>query len=1100
MRTAFYSLVLSGLGLVAPGLAAKAAGQEIPRPEHPEPLAVREHWSNLNGPWEFRFDPKDEGEAAGWSKPGAEGFDRQILVPFPWESKLSGIEETSKEPEFDTGWYRRTFNVPADFPADDRVILHFGAVDWEADVWVNDTKVAEHEGGYAPFEADVTEQVQRDGPNTVVVRAHDTTDPSHPVGKQVGWYTTTSGIWQTVWLESRPEAHIDSFTIGTNIDPAQVVISLTSFSPRPDITVGVRSDDPSVSSGDRDSERLGIPAINNITFDEEHATSRTKITLNVSDPKLWSPESPTLYPITLELKKGDQVVDSIQTYFGLRTIERGKLPGEDFERLFLNGKPYYFRGALDQSFNPDGIYTAPSDEFLRNDILLAKLMGTNFLRIHIKPEEPRRLYWADKLGMLIMEDMPNTWRQNEQARATWEPTMRAIVSRDVNHPSIFAWVAFNETWGLNHPEYKQNQDTQEWVKEMVADIRQLDSTRLVEDNSPCNYDHVEGSDLNSWHFYIDNHDQAAEHIADVVEKTRPGSEFNYVPGQEMNSAPLINSEYGSVSAGGGDRDVSWGFRDLTTLLRKYDKIQGYIYTELTDIEWEHNGFANYDRSPKVFGYNAFVPGMTPADLQGADFVGYDGPPAIVAKVGEEVTIKPFVSHYSELSEAPTLRWWTMGTDANGEPIATEPQTLPVTWKPYGVSAQTPITTQFDAPFVGAIGMEIVDSSGRRLAANFENVVVQGESPAPRVERIDDHTVAIRFAPQDYAAADWSGEVEAPEGKVHAQGEGSFQYRLKLPEAVVKAGPRSIGFRGELAAKAGHQKVDWAERSNPQDYPQTETQTWPSSVVLTANKQPVATFELLDDPADARGVLSHVRGVEHGSFGYWIHAETALPEPVVQAITGGEPLTLEFRVPEPNGQAGGLAIFGASTGAVPSDPTILIQTTDPLPADLGVNPAEPAAVDSIASKRVAVLKTGESAEPTEWQYSTEPPTDDWMAADFKAKEWRTGAAGFGTRQTPGVDVRTRWNRPEIWLRTAFEVQPADLEAPMVLRLFHDEDVEIFVNGKSLLNRDGYGTSYEDLSLTREQARLFQRGRNTIAVHCRQTQGGQGVDIGLTLLKP
>ena len=210
--------------------------------------------------------------------------------------------------------------------------------------------------------------------------------------------------------------------------------------------------------------------------------------------------------------------------------------------------------------------------------------------------------------MLIMEDMPNTWRQNATARKAWESTMREVVARDRNHPSIFAWVDFNETWGLGDPPaYKKDKDTQAWVKSMVAETRKLDPTRLVEDNSPCNYDHVEGSDLNSWHFYIDDHKSARLHIEDVVKRSVPGSPFNYCPGEKMNTSPLINSEYGSVSAGGGDRDVSWGFRDLTTQLRRHNKIQGYIYTELTDIEWEHNGFFDYDRGKKEFGYDAVRP-------------------------------------------------------------------------------------------------------------------------------------------------------------------------------------------------------------------------------------------------------------------------------------------------------------------------------------------------------------------------------------------------------------------------------------------------------------------------------------------------------------
>ena len=392
--------------------------------------------------------------------------------------------------------------------------------------------------------------------------------------------------------------------------------------------------------------------------------ARFELSLDVPEPRLWTPETPNLYAATLELggmEPGE--TDRVETYFGLRTIGRGRYGDEPFERVLLNGNPIYLRTALDQSFNPKGLYTAPDEEFIRRDMEITKSMGLNGLRIHIKPDEPRRLYWADRAGILILEDMPNTWQQNPRARSAWEKTMREAVARDRNHPAIVAWVAFNETWGLGKPEdYKKDRDTQRWVGEMVQAIRTLDPTRIVEDNSPCNYDHIVDTDLNSWHFYIDDHRKAREHIQDVVDRTTPGSSFNYCPGEKQATLPLINSEYGAVSAGGGDRDVSWGFRDLTTQLRRHNRIQGYIYTELTDIEWEHNGLVNYDRTPKLFGYDAWLPDMRPNELLGADFIGYDAPPAIVGKPGETITVPIFVSHFSDRTFQPKLRWWVSGYD------------------------------------------------------------------------------------------------------------------------------------------------------------------------------------------------------------------------------------------------------------------------------------------------------------------------------------------------------------------------------------------------------------------------------------------------------
>jgi hypothetical protein len=1093
-------------GLLALGVAP-AAADEIPRPEHPEPMAVRAHWANLNGKWDFRFDAMDRGREEKWFAPGAAGFDRTIVVPFGWESELSGIHKPTGAPK--VGWYRRSFEVPKDFPKEERVWLRFGAVDYRADVWVNGTHVAEHEGGYSPFEADVTDALKKDGPNVVVVRAFDPTDPSLPTGKQVGWYTPTSGIWQTVWLEARPKAYIADFVIKTEIKPARadIYIKTTDLAKLKKGTyfLSVRSDDPTlargeappigVGGGDTPEEKAFLKTVKGAGFEY------IPVPVTVRAPKLWTPDTPHLYDVTLELKDDQgKVLDSVKTYFGLRTIARGKYGNEPFERVLLNGKPIYLRGALDQSFNPKGIYTAPSDAFLKRDIELAKAFGTNFLRIHIKPDEPRRLYWADRLGMLIMEDMPNTWEQNATARKAWESTLREVVARDRNHPAIFAWVDFNETWGLGRPErYKQDKDTQAWVRSMVALTRQLDPTRLVEDNSPCNYDHVEGSDLNSWHFYIDDHNGAKRHIEEVVARSEPGSTFNYCPGQAMNTAPLINSEYGSVSAGGGDRDVSWGFRDLTTQLRKHPKIQGYIYTELDDIEWEHNGFVNYDRTPKSFGYDAFVPGMTVADLQGADFVGFDAPPAIVARPGEVITVPVFVSHYSDRKDPPKLKWWVTGVDDDGEPDAMEPRLRDVEWVAYGVKEQKPLKVRIKGAFVGALAMVLEDSAGKKIAANFVNLVVKPEKPAPRIERVDDHTVKVRFAPGDYWRSRWSGKSASPSGKAYGLGVGSFAYRLKLPASVVKARPRAVELLVEAASKAGREKVDWPQRTNAQDYPQTDARKWPSTLEVSFNGQRAVRINLDDDPADARGVLSHLARVEHGSYGELLRLDTPLPETARDDLDAGRPLLLRLSVPQDAPHAGGLSVFGADTGAYPFDPTLTIQTQDALPKDLGVKPDAPVTIDVAAARQVALLRAGDSNQgaPTTWSYTTTDPGPGWSDPGFDASSWKRGAAGFGTPGTPALQERTTWDTKSIWLRTNVDVPELKPGDTLTLHLFHDEDVEVFVGGKRLYRARGYITAYRDVLLDDAQKALFRPGPNVVAVRCTQTGGGQGIDLGLSL---
>jgi hypothetical protein len=916
----------------------------VPKPEHPRPDAMRGIWANLNGTWEFRFDDADEGLQSGWEKPGAKGFDRTIVVPFPWESELSGIHQVKGAPR--VGWYRRHFAIPKIFPSDQRVWLRFGAVDWRADVWINGRKVAEHEGGYTPFEADISDAITRDGENFLVVRAFDPTDPGLPTGKQVGWYTPSSGIWQTAWLEARPKTFIADFQIVTTIEPAVARFKVeVAGLDRERHKLSVKGEDRTVETAAVTIE----PATSIAEHSKGDRSHRTiELEARVQSPVLWSPEAPHLYDISLELSdRNGKRVDTIQTYFGLRTIARGKYGDEPSERILLNGKPVFLRAALDQSFNPSGLYTAPDDEFLKRDMIIAKTMGLNGLRIHIKPDEPRRLYWADRMGVLILQDMPNTWRQDARARHAWEHTMREAVVRDRNHPAIIIWVAFNETWGLGKPaDYKKDRDTQNWVASMVDAIRELDvQKRLVEDNSPCNYDHIAKTDLNSWHFYIDDHRAAREHIGRVVANTAPGSTFNYCPGFAQSAIPLFNSEYGAVSAGGGDRDISWGLRDLTTQLRRHPKIQGFVYTELTDIEWEHNGLVNYDRTPKLFGYDTWLPDMRPNELLGADFIGYDAPPAIVVKPGEAVTLPIFVSHYSDRSGPVKVRWWASGYDQAADiRTVVEPRNVAITWKPYDVVDLEPL--KFKAPnypLVGAVLLTLRDANNQRFAANFVNLVVKSDQPSPRIQRRGTKDVIVRFAPTDFARQSWAKPVTAPAGKVYGHGKGFFEYRILLPEAVVKAHIESCYYLIEAGSKAVRDRVDWPERVNRQDYPQTDaTRPFSSTLAVMVNGRLVERVALLDDPADARGVLSHLAGVEHGSHGELVDGLVTLAERDRAILAAGEPLVLRLAVPADAPNPGGLCIFGATTGELPLDPTLVFHTRDPLPADLVVDPQAPIA--------------------------------------------------------------------------------------------------------------------------------------------------------------
>ncbi|MEI6499696.1 MAG: sugar-binding domain-containing protein, partial [Armatimonadota bacterium] len=576
----------------------------IPRPQHPRPdchRGLQTGWLNLNGAWDFQFDPDDGGEGERWFA-ADRGFDREIIVPFCWEAHCAwGTEALAGNdnwfspeayldpgsvtrdnyrtaPRHTIGWYRRCVKV-ADL-THDRLFLHLGAADWHVKIWANGQFVGESDSGYVPASFDLTDALAGDEV-LLVIRVEDPQGTQDkPLGKQHAWYTTTSGIWQTVWLEARPARHLTHLHLTPRLCPASVDCKFEANAPLEGLSVRVTVTD---ADGNPAGSAVSVPGSDTVS-----------VTLE-GEPRLWSPETPHLYDARAELLQGEQVLDTLHSYCGLREVELKPLYDGGPKYFHLNGKPLYLKGALDQSFNPWGIYTFPTEESIIRDLELSEEAGFNFLRIHIKPEDPRFLYQADKRGMLIMFDLPGLGYDGYGPLGCerWEYTFRGIVERDYNHPCIFSWVLFNETWGLGFKEYSQSPDRQQWVKDMFHLAKRLDPTRPIEDNSACSYDHVL-TDINSWHFYLNDYEQAREHIDKVIRETYPGSGFNYVGGNKQGDELLMNSEYGGIGAGMGDVDVSWCFKFLTDLLRRQEKCAGYVYTELQDIEWEHNGIYDYD--------------------------------------------------------------------------------------------------------------------------------------------------------------------------------------------------------------------------------------------------------------------------------------------------------------------------------------------------------------------------------------------------------------------------------------------------------------------------------------------------------------------------
>jgi beta-galactosidase/beta-glucuronidase len=517
---------------------------------------------NLNGEWEFGLGEQPV-------------FDRTIVVPFAPQAALSGIGERITE---DVLWYRRYF----DAPRADRLVLHFGAVDYWASVWVNGEQVAQHEGGHTPFSVDIT-HAARDQGNELVVRAEDPLgDRTIPRGKQYWkpvsesiFYTPTSGIWQTVWLEPLPARFITEVRVRPN--PAEWAVDFDVLGEgRREVVATLDGREVGHWTGHHDSGR--------ITLDEVVS---------------WSPESPRLYGLEITLfDRAGRVSDHVSSYFGLRTAE---VCGS---RFCLNGDGYIPRLVLDQGYFPGGLLTAGDDRDLKRDIVLAKSMGFNGARKHQKVEDPRWLYWADTLGFLVWGEMPAFHQDSDEAERRLAHEWAEALRRDIAHPSIVTWVPANESFGFEGMPANREADL---LNRLYRMTKELDPTRPVSGND--GWEHTE-TDLCTLHDYNPAHAlrrryRQLETALDPAAHPHP----LYLRGYEFRGEPVIMSEFGGVALAGASGfgwseaddpdDLLTTYREMVSALMDPGPVEGFCYTQLTDVEQEQNGLLTFDRQPKV---------------------------------------------------------------------------------------------------------------------------------------------------------------------------------------------------------------------------------------------------------------------------------------------------------------------------------------------------------------------------------------------------------------------------------------------------------------------------------------------------------------------
>ncbi|MBD1867372.1 glycoside hydrolase family 2 [Cyanobacteria bacterium FACHB-471] len=572
---------------------------QTPLQGYPRPQLQRLHWLSLDGPWKFMFD--DEGQ---YTKPDQiSSWSHTIEVPFAPESTQSGIDDHGFHPNC---WYEREFLLPA---KEGRVLLHFGAVDYQTRVWVNGQFMAEHVGGHTPFSMDITPVLNADGVQRVTVWAQDDPhDLAKPRGKQDWqlqphsiWYPRTSGIWQTVWVEQVPETYIDRLRWTPHFERWEIGFeAFVNGEEQGDLQVKVRL-------------TVGQQLLVNDTYAVLNGEIHRRIAL--SDPGiddyrnelLWSPEKPTLIHAEIQLWQDGQLLDQVQSYTAMRTV------GIQRDRFMLNGHPYYLRLVLDQGYWEETLMTPPSDEALRRDVELVKQMGFNGVRKHQKIEDPRFLYWADVLGLLVWEEMPSAYRFTPKAVERMTREWAEVIERDASHPCIVVWVPFNESWGV--PDLTATPAHRNYVQALYHLTKTLDPTRPVIGNDGWE---STATDILAIHDY-DSHPQRLANrygpevkLSDLFDRQRPGGRILTLDGYPHQGQPIMLTEFGGIAYTPPDEaHKTWGYArsdnasefyqqyaDLLRVINQVEIFSGFCYTQLTDTFQEANGLLYADRTPK----------------------------------------------------------------------------------------------------------------------------------------------------------------------------------------------------------------------------------------------------------------------------------------------------------------------------------------------------------------------------------------------------------------------------------------------------------------------------------------------------------------------
>ncbi|WP_225336369.1 sugar-binding domain-containing protein [Halomicrobium urmianum] len=715
----------------------------------------------LDGEWSFLTDPEGTGEQRGLQDPDRPWSSEaeRVTVPHAWQ------DDEAHRDYVGTAWYRTTVEYDG---RGDRVFLRFGAVDYEATVYVDGEEVGTNRDGYLPFEVEVTDAITR-GETVVAVKVTDPADLGEiPHGKQgEPWYTRVSGIWQSVTLESRPDAFVSDVQATPDLDEDAVALELSVDGPTDDVTasVAIRRDGTDVAAAMCPVE-----------------DGRGECTVTIDDPAYWTPDDPELYDVVVDLEASGDVVDTYEDYFGMRSV------ATDGERLYLNGDPLYVRGALDQAYYPDTLYRPFEDDLFEYEIRTAKELGFNMLRKHIKPAHPDFVEAADRLGILVWEEPANPDYYTEQSKEEVGDQIRGLIDRDYNSPSVVAWSLYNEEWGigLDQEDYSDHEgrlwndeEKQAYLAELYRETKQYDPTRLVCDNS--GWAHV-ATDLNDYHEYFVSPDRARawdDYLDDIV--ANPGDNYA-VENTPAEDAPILISEFGTwgfpdlpklrehyggdptwfshdfladplkrpegvderyeatdlpeVFDGYEDLAETWQRRESASLegviesMRTRDGVAGYVVTEFSDIEWEFNGILDYLRDEKPGVVDEFA-------AVNDDLIAVVEPSRHAVAPGESVTVDVHVVNDTNEPAEGTLEWAALG-DSGLQSVAVDG--FGTTTVAEGIEVVVPVDAR-----TGHHGIEVTFETDERTVTAEEPLTVVDPGDAGDVTVYADDPLAGRLA-------------------------------------------------------------------------------------------------------------------------------------------------------------------------------------------------------------------------------------------------------------------------------------------------------------------------------------------------------------------